>query len=208
MKTFLFAGAAALAFTIVPAAAQDTAVAVDAEGNVFVLNEVQQGVYAAWTAEQRASYDGWPREQQEYFWTLTPEQVDGWWVLTADQRTQVYSATPEQRAIAWSQIAAQMDGTAAADASATGAATSVTATTSTGVTHQFVRSEVIQATPASTVAAGAEYPPCKGEQKDGCVNPREAGLNYGNRPLQYWPGKPASEIDEPLPAEKPAEPEE
>jgi hypothetical protein len=30
--------------------------------------------------------------------------------------------------------------------------------------------------------------------QDSCVNPREAGLNYGNRPLNYWPGQPASEM--------------
>ncbi len=39
-----------------------------------------------------------------------------------------------------------------------------------------------------------KYPVCKGEVQDGCINPREAGLNWGNRPLDHWPGKPASEM--------------
>ena len=33
----------------------------------------------------------------------------------------------------------------------------------------------------------------KGAITDGCINPREAGLKFGNRALDYWPGKPASE---------------
>ena len=212
MNRLFLAGAAALAFTAAPTFAQDAGVAVEAEGQVYEPTEAQQGFYNGWPAVRQASYDSWPREQKEYFWTLTPEQTEGWWALTNEQRAQVYSATPEQRAIAWSQIAAQMNGADSANASTTGVAASAaatsSATTSAGTTHQFVRSEVIQTTPAASVAAGAEYPPCKGDQKDSCVNPREAGLNYGNRPLQYWPGRPASEIDEPLPAEKPSEPKE
>lgn len=39
-----------------------------------------------------------------------------------------------------------------------------------------------------------KYPVCKGAVQDGCINPREAGLNWGNRPLDHWPGKPASEM--------------
>ena len=41
---------------------------------------------------------------------------------------------------------------------------------------------------------GKEYTVCGGEVTDGCINPREAGLNFGNRALDYWPGKPASEM--------------
>ena len=41
---------------------------------------------------------------------------------------------------------------------------------------------------------GKEYKVCGGEVTDGCINPREAGLNFGNRALDYWPGKPASEM--------------
>ena len=51
---------------------------------------------------------------------------------------------------------------------------------------------------------GYEYKVCKGDQADSCINPRDAGLNWGSRDLQYWPGRPASEISGPLPATQPA----
>lgn len=41
-------------------------------------------------------------------------------------------------------------------------------------------------------AMGKDYPLCSATRQDSCVNPREAGMNYGNRPLAYWPGEPAS----------------
>ncbi len=53
---------------------------------------------------------------------------------------------------------------------------------------------------------GREYPICEGDQKDGCINPRDAGLDRGGREIDYWPGKPASEIEKPLPVDKPADP--
>ncbi len=36
------------------------------------------------------------------------------------------------------------------------------------------------------------YDVCMSEKQDSCINPRAAGLNWGDRPLDYWPGKPAS----------------
>ena len=39
---------------------------------------------------------------------------------------------------------------------------------------------------------GKIYEVCMGSKTDGCINPRAAGLNWGNRPLDYWPGQPAS----------------
>lgn len=50
---------------------------------------------------------------------------------------------------------------------------------------------------------GQNYNVCKGEVQDSCINPRTAGLNFGARDLQYWPGRPASEISTPLPAAAP-----
>ena len=40
---------------------------------------------------------------------------------------------------------------------------------------------------------GREYAVCAGTIVDACINPRAAGLNFGNVPLDHWPGKPASE---------------
>ncbi|ANU07723.1 hypothetical protein [Paraurantiacibacter namhicola] len=35
---------------------------------------------------------------------------------------------------------------------------------------------------------------CMKGKTDNCINPREAGLKWGNRPLAYWPGQPASSM--------------
>ena len=65
---------------------------------------------------------------------------------------------------------------------------------------RFVRSEVTQTTPAGYAAASdGELPVCTEDQQDGCINSFEKN-GTGTRPLEYWPGRPASEIDEPLPA--------
>ncbi len=50
---------------------------------------------------------------------------------------------------------------------------------------------------------GQVYDVCTPGRTDGCINPRDAGLDEGNREIDYWPGKPASEIDGPLPVSKP-----
>ncbi|GMN03624.1 hypothetical protein [Erythrobacter sp. MTPC3] len=42
--------------------------------------------------------------------------------------------------------------------------------------------------------SGKVYDVCMKDDQDGCINPRAAGLNWGNRPLDYWPGKPASKM--------------
>lgn len=39
---------------------------------------------------------------------------------------------------------------------------------------------------------GKTYDVCMRKDQDGCINPRAAGLNWGDRPLTYWPGEPAS----------------
>ncbi|MBX7480990.1 hypothetical protein [Qipengyuania qiaonensis] len=201
MRNLILAGAAAIAFTAAPAMAQD--VAVDAEGNAYVLTDEQQVMYDGWPADRQTAYDGWPYEVQEYYWTLTPAQVEGWWVLTDDQRVSIYEMTPEARTQAWAQVAAQMNSAPAATASTT-TATTTPAPASGTPAPRFVSKEVTQTTPAGYAAAsGEEVPVCKGEQQDGCINSWDKNKT-GNRPLEYWPGKPASEIDEPLPATKPA----
>ncbi len=44
---------------------------------------------------------------------------------------------------------------------------------------------------------------CTEDNQDSCINPRAAGLDFGGVPIDYWPGRPASEIDEPLPQHRP-----
>ncbi|MCJ2182598.1 hypothetical protein MTR62_07820 [Novosphingobium sp. 1949] len=41
---------------------------------------------------------------------------------------------------------------------------------------------------------GRVYDVCRGDRMDDCINPRAAGLNWGNRALETWPGEPASEM--------------
>lgn len=46
---------------------------------------------------------------------------------------------------------------------------------------------------ASVVRIGEEnYAVCSAQRQDDCINPRAAGLNWGDQPLDYWPGEPAS----------------
>lgn len=40
---------------------------------------------------------------------------------------------------------------------------------------------------------GKRYQVCVGERQDSCINPRAAGLKWGDRPLRYWPGESTSE---------------
>ena len=193
MKTMILASAAALAMAV-PAVAQD-AVAVTAEGDAYVLTGPQQTMYDSWPVERQTAYTAWPNDYKVYYWTLTEPQQNGWWLLTDDQRTRVFAMTPEQRVAAWTAIEGQMASMPAAAASTTAtAATTAAVTAGTAARPQFVSNTVVQTTPAGANAtAKTEYPPCKGDIQDSCVNPREAGLNYGNRPLNYWPGQPASE---------------
>ena len=40
---------------------------------------------------------------------------------------------------------------------------------------------------------GRDYEVCCDGKTDGCINPRDAGLDFGSVPLDHWPGQPASE---------------
>ncbi|MBB3035216.1 hypothetical protein [Alteriqipengyuania lutimaris] len=70
-------------------------------------------------------------------------------------------------------------------------------------TIEYRSAEVVQQTPddAGPPAAG-ELPICEAGAEDNCINSWEANRT-GNRPINYWPGRPASEIDEPLPVDQP-----
>lgn len=39
---------------------------------------------------------------------------------------------------------------------------------------------------------GQVYTVCTSDNSDSCINPREAGLNFGNTPINRWPGRPIS----------------
>ena len=192
MNKLIFAGAAALALAI-PAVGQDMAVSTN--GDVYVLTPDQDVIYKSWPAERQTTYTAWPNDYKVYYWTLTEPQQTGWWALTDAQRQQLYAMTPEARTAAWTSIERKMASMPSDNASDTAVA-ATTAAAANGVAGReprMVSGEVLQTTPAATRANG-EYPLCSATVTDSCINPREAGKNYGNRPLNYWPGKPASEI--------------
>ena len=203
MKTLLLAGTVALASLAGPLAAQES-MAVGTTGTVYVLTPEQETMVAAWPAERVTMYKAWPYNLQEYYWTLDAPRQDGWWVLDDAQRTQVYAMTPEQRDAAWASILAQMaSATPAPAASDTAMAATTAAPMASSGSPQFVAREVVQTAPASATATanvdGKDLPVCKADQQDGCINSWEKNKT-GNRPLNYWPGKPASEIDGKMPA--------
>ena len=66
----------------------------------------------------------------------------------------------------------------------------------------FVSNETVQPTPADEGPPTGDVPICKQGEEDNCINSWEANRT-GNRPINYWPGRPASEIDEPLPVDQP-----
>lgn len=49
--------------------------------------------------------------------------------------------------------------------------------------------------PTSVRIDGTVYKVCMTQSEDGCIQPRAAGLNWGNQPLAHWPGRPASEMN-------------
>lgn len=197
MKTLLFAGAAALSMAIVPAighAQAPNATTNSVEDKRAEMTAEQQAMYDSWPADYRTAYDSWPAEQQTmyfvwpadlqtYYWTLTPAQQNAYWMLTDEQKMQVYALPEGQRATTWASIVSQVNAQTGETMPATQAGTSGS--------MEFVGNAMVQDIPAPHQG---EYPPCRGEVQDNCINPREAGLNYGNRPLDYWPGQPASEM--------------
>lgn len=195
MNKLILAGAAALAFAA-PVAAQDMAVTSD--GDVYVMTDAQQSAYDAWPPERQTIYTGWPNTYQTYYWTLTPDQQNGWWVLNDEQRAKVYAMTPQQRVAAWNSIAAQMNGGPAPAASATATAATNAAATASSMNPRFVSNEVVQSISPDQAATGpaGDVPICKKGQTDNCMNAWEAGKRGPGvtRPLDHWPGKPASEM--------------
>jgi hypothetical protein len=184
MKTLLTATAAAAALALSgPAMADD---------HMVELTTAQQTMYDGWPEERRMTYDGWPMEAQSYYWTLTPEQTEAWWMLTDEQRVRVVGMTDAQQTAAWQSIISQINGTATAPA-ATQAQTNASSTATTSGDVRFVSNEMVQNAPAPH---NGEYPVCTANMQDNCMNPWEAGQRGRGvtKPLEYWPGEPASEM--------------
>ena len=191
MKTMMLAGAAALALAVSPAIGQNQTT----EHQHAAMTDAQMGMYDSWPAERRAEHDRWPADYRTYFWTLTPDQQRGWWALTDDQRKRVYDMTPEQRVAAWNSINAQLAGaTPSANASTTAQTATTAATMASTAGPRWVSNAVVQNVSAD--APPPNPPICNKGQTDNCINAWEAGKRGANvtRPLDHWPGKPASEM--------------
>lgn len=180
MRNLMMAGAAALAFAAVPTVAQDV------DGPVYDMTDAQEQMFMTWEDEKRIAYERWPAAVQAYYWTLRPVEVDAWWILTDDQRIRIYEMTPQQRTAAWAQIAAQMNNAATVRTPAAAAATNI----------RFVSNAHVQNIPMDQ--ASGDIPICSDEMFDNCINAWEAGKRGPgvDRPLDYWPGRPESEMDD------------
>lgn len=200
MRKLFMAGAAAISMAMVPAAvsAQDD----DGMAMAVEMSAEQQAMYDGWPADRQGMYDDWPSDLQTYYWTLDDTQTEGWWMLTNEQRGQLYALPMEQRNQAWASIRQQlaarssdtaMSATSTATPTASASARAMPSTRAQG-NVTFEGREMAQRLPASASprAQGSEYPVCRGDQQDSCIQPRAAGMNWGNRPLDYWPGEPAS----------------
>jgi hypothetical protein len=195
MRNFILAGAAALAFTATPAIAQD--MSSDMEREAYNMNPSQQQMFMDWEDDRRIAYERWPANIQEYYWTLNDNQTRGWWVLNDEQRMRIVAMQPEQRAAAWTSILNQMTGAAAMPATASDRATTAPrAAAATAGNIQYRSSERVQATPGDQGPPTGELPICSANEQDNCINAWEAGKRGPGvaRPLDYWPGQPASEM--------------
>ncbi|QNE04529.1 hypothetical protein [Croceicoccus marinus] len=161
-------------------------VAIHAQDMAPQMTAMQQSQYDSWPAERQAEFMGWPTEYQTYYWTLTPTQQEAYWMLSVDQRSQIATMTPMQQQQTWTAIEAQLSSQPPM------AATGTPGTMPSANANMVMRSNpVVQNIPP---AHQGEYPLCTDGRTNNCINPREAGKNYGNVPLDHWPGQPASQM--------------
>ena len=166
MNKTLLAAAAAVSMFAVPAMAQDMS-----HGMNHELNEAQTATYMALSTTQRAAFDGWPHDRQmgylgwpenvrTYYWTLDDDRTNAWWMLNDEQRVRLFEMQPAQRETAWGSIISQVNGTPA-----------VATTTSVPANAQmrYVRNATVQNIVMHDTTD--EYPVCKGDADDHCINP-------------------------------------
>lgn len=72
-----------------------------------------------------------------------------------------------------------------------GATLADAATAMTGV-HAQVLQRAPDGRATQVQVGGKDYAVCSAAVQDDCINPRQAGLHYGNAPLGYWPGRPSN----------------
>jgi hypothetical protein len=80
---------------------------------------------------------------------------------------------------------------------AAGTVLAFTAAAATSQTTAQGKAEIVQKNAKGQATQvridGKIYNVCLSDTQDSCINPRSAGLNFGNYELKHWPGRPASE---------------
>ena len=190
MKKAFLAAATALSMAAVPAAAQvdDADMTPEQQTMYDDLTADQRTVFDTYTTDQQAMYFGWNDALRGYYWSLDEDQQDAWWYLNDDQRVTLFQIqAPEQREAAWNSVIAQVNELETGNAPAQ----SQNAASSTSGDIQFVSNGVVQNVPAPHEG---EYPVCESDADDNCINAWAAGQRGPgvDRPLDYWPGEPAS----------------
>ena len=169
MRNHIIAAATAISLAALPgvASAQVASAAPSASTNSTQdkrgMTPEQTADYESWPEERQVEYQTWTPVYQVYYWELAPEQQEQYWFLTPDQRIALYEVDPKERETRWEEIMAYAN----------------------GETRQvFVNNAVVQQVPEGR---NDNYPVCRGEVQDECINPRAAGLDWGNKPLPYFP---------------------
>lgn len=196
MKKAFLAAATALSMAAVPAMAQQqTAPAPDNAGAFYsaeheqMMREMEPDArvyFETLERDQQEMYFGWDAALRDYYWTLDNDQRDAWWYLNDEQRITIYQIeAPEQRTAAWNSILAQVE-----DMEGTEVSAQTDMSTNSG-DLQFVSNVMVQSAPAPHQG---EYPVCESDADDSCINAWAAGQRGPgvDRPLNYWPGEPAS----------------
>ncbi len=190
MNKTLLAAATALSMISVPAMAdhhESGEMTADQQMMYDELSPADRAEFDTYTADQQTMYFGWNDALRGYYWSLNDEQQDAWWYLNDEQRATIFQIqAPEQRAAAWNSVIAQVSELEDGNATTQQAA----ATTST-TDMRFVSNAVVQDAPAPHQG---EYPVCESDADDNCINAWAAGQRGPgvDRPLDYWPGEPAS----------------
>ena len=183
MNKLMSAAAAGLAMLATPAIADDH------NDGMGEMTEAQMTAYNAMSADRRAAYDALPMEGKTYFWTLNSTEQMDFLRISNDDRMRLMAMQPNMRRDAM----AQMRSGASNSMANNGMQNTNTRANMGNGQIRFVSNARVQSAPAPRQG---EYPICQSDAQDNCINAWEAGKRGRgvSRPLDYWPGRPASEM--------------
>ena len=197
MKTLLASAAAlGLMATAAPSLAQTTMDRTDTRTGMQdrMMTPEDRAMYDRLPADRRMSYDRFDQPTRDYYRTLPADRADAFFTLNDQQRTQLMALTPEQRDRAWTAMMQNRNSMAQGNMNqGTMAQGNMNQGTMAAGNVRFVSNAVVQQAPAPH---RGEYPICESDRQDNCMNAWEAGRRGPgvDRPLGYWPGRPASSM--------------